>query len=97
MRMLVKYSAYVDFDKDFNEKEKDYYLSFVKKDDVIDVSFESLSELKNSVDEYKLADFIKSQKFISEVSQYDDYKEFFGDVNTLVFYGKDIPVKFDHL
>lgn len=92
MRMLVKYTAYVDFDKEGKETDRSYYLSFVKKDDVMDIPFDSMEALQSKVSKYTLAEYVKSSEFRAEVEAYDDFQDFFKDVDTLVLYGDSIPV-----
>lgn len=94
MRMLVKYTSFNDYDKDFKEVDRSWYLSFVKRDDVIDIPFESKDELAKKANEYTLADFVKSEEFKNELESFEDAREFFGDIDTLVLYGKDIKVNF---
>ena len=97
MRMLVKYTAYVDFDKDGQETDRSYYLSFVKKDDVMDIPFASMEELQNTAGKYSIADYVKSAEFKTAVEAYDDYKEFFLGVDTLVLYEDSILVDLSNL
>lgn len=97
MRMLVKYTAYVDFAQDGTELERNYYLSFVKKDDVIDIPFDSMETLQNQAGKYSIADYIKSPEFKKEAQAYDDYREFFAGVETLVLYEDSIAVDFSSL
>lgn len=94
MRMLVKYTAFVDFDAQGEETDRSYYLSFVKDDDVMDLPFESLEALKTKANEHTLADYVNSQEFQEAISAYEDHGEFFSQVDTLVLYGKGIGVNF---
>ncbi|MFB0917453.1 MAG: hypothetical protein QMB63_00085 [Clostridiaceae bacterium] len=94
MRMLVKYTAYIDFDSNGDETDRSYYLSFVKKDDVMDIPFESLEDLKSKASKYTIAEYIKSKDFLEKASVYEDYKDFFEDVGVLVLYEDTISVKF---
>lgn len=94
MRMLVKYTAYIDFDANGDETDRSYYLSFVKKDDVMDIPFDSLEELKNRASKYTIGEYIKSADFKEKASVYDDYEDFFKDVDALVLYEETIPVNF---
>lgn len=97
MRMLVKYTAYIDFDKDGQETDRSYYLSFVNKDDVMDIPFPSMEALRQQAGRYSLADYVRSQEFKEEIAVYDDYQEFFKDVDVLVLYEEAIPVDFSAL
>ena len=92
MRMLCKYTSYTDYDENFKEVDKSWYLSFVKKDDVIDIPFESKEEMIKKANKYSLKEFVASAEFKSEIKEFDDYKEFFGDIDMLVFYDSDISV-----
>ncbi len=94
MRMLVKYTAYVDFDKEGKETDRSYYLSFVKKDDVMDIPFESMNDLQKKADRFTIAEYIKTPEFLEEIRSYDDYREFFQDVDVLVLYDESVPVDF---
>lgn len=94
MRMLVKYTAYVDFDQNGKETDRSYYLSFVNKDDVMDIPFESLAEMMDSASKYHIAEYVQSGDFIAKAGVYDDYEEFFKGVDVLVLYDEAIPVKF---
>lgn len=94
MRMLVKYTASVDLNSDGTEKERGYYLSFVKSDDVMDIPFETFEEMSKKASEYTIGEYVNSDEFIEKVSVYDDYKEFFSDIDTLVLYDKAVGVKF---
>lgn len=97
MRMLVKYTAYVDFDRDGKETDRSYYLSFVKKDDVMDIPFETMESLQKKAGKFSIAEYIKTAEFKSSVEAYDDFKEFFLDVETLVLYDDSVPVDFSSL
>lgn len=92
MRMLVKYTAFIDLDQAGEEVERSYYLSFINKDDVIDIPFESLEELQTKAGRYTLAEFVKSDEFKEKIEEFDDLEEFFADVETLVLYDESIPV-----
>ena len=97
MRMLCKYTSYTDYDEHFNETDKSWYLSFVKKDDVIDIPFESKEELEKLAGRYSLKAFLGSERFLSEIREFDDYRDFFGDTDTVVLYGTDIPFSIDEI
>lgn len=92
MRMLVKYTAFIDLNQAGEEVERSYYLSFINKDDVIDIPFESLEELQTKAGPYTLAEFVKSDEFKEKIEEFDDLEEFFADVETLVLYDESIPV-----
>ena len=92
MRMLVKYTAFIDLNQAGEEVERSYYLSFINKDDVIDIPFESLEELQTKAGRYTLAEFVKSDEFKEKIEEFDDLEEFFADVETLVLYDESIPV-----
>ena len=93
MRMLVKYTAFIDLNQAGEEVERSYYLSFINKEDVIDIPFESLEELQTKAGKYTLAAFMKSDEFKEKVEEFDDMEEFFRDVETLVLYDESIPVE----
>ena len=95
--MLVKYTAYVDFDHDGKETDRSYYLSFVKKDDVMDIPFSSMEELQKNAGKYSIAEYVKSAEFKADVKAYDDYKEFFQGVDTLVLYEDSVLVDLSSL
>lgn len=97
MRMLVKYTAYVDFDRDGTETDRSYYLSFVKKDDVMDIPFESMEELQKKAGKFTIADYVKTEGFKTDVAAYDDFQDFFKDVDTLVLYEESVPVDLSSL
>lgn len=97
MRMLVKYTAYVDFDKDGKETDRSYYLSFVKKDDVMDIPFASMEDLQKTAGKYSIAEYVKSAEFKTDVKAYDDYKEFFQGIDTLVLYEDSVLVDLSSL
>lgn len=97
MRMLVKYTAFIDLDHMGEEVDRSYYLSFVNKDDVMDLPFDSLDELQKKAGKYTLADFMKSEEFKEKTVDYEDTEEFFKSVDTLVLYDESIPVDLTHL
>ncbi len=97
MRMLVKYTAFIDLDQMGEEVDRSYYLSFVNKDDVMDLPFDSLDELQKKAGKYTLADFMKSEEFKEKTVDYEDTEEFFKSVDTLVLYDESIPVDLTHL
>ncbi len=92
MRMLVKYTAFIDLDQDGNETDRSHYLSLIRKDDVMDLPFDSIEELKQKAGKYTLADYVKSEEFKEKILAYDDYEEFFRDVDTMVLYQDAIAV-----
>lgn len=92
MRMICKYTSFNDYDENFKETDKSWYLSFVKKDDVIDIPFDNREEMEKMANKYTLKDFISSEKFLNEIKEFDDFKDFFGDIDVLVFYGNDIHI-----
>lgn len=92
MRMLVKYTAFIDLDQDGNETDRSHYLSLIRKDDVMDLPFDSIEELKQKAGKYTLADYVKSEEFKEKILAYDDYEEFFRDVDTMVLYQDSIAV-----
>ncbi|KAF5058535.1 hypothetical protein [Proteiniclasticum sp. QWL-01] len=97
MRMLVKYTAFIDMDQDGQETDRSYYLSFINKDDVMDLPFDSLEELKEKCDSVHLAEYIKSGEFKEKAESYEDFREFFQGVDTLVLYDKSIAADFSVL
>lgn len=97
MRMLVKYTAFIDLDQDGNETDRSHYLSMIRKDDVMDLPFDSIEELKLKASKYALADYVKSEEFKEKIQAYDDHLEFFRDVDTLVLYQDSIAVDFSAL
>ena len=92
MRMLVKYTAFIDLDQDGNETDRSHYLSLIRKDDVMDLPFDSIEELKQKAGKYTLADYVKSEEFKEKILAYDDHEEFFRDVDTMVLYQDSIAV-----
>ncbi len=92
MRMLVKYTAFVDFDQDGKEMDRSYYLSFVNKEDVMDIPFPSMEALKEKAGQYTIAKYITTDEFREAISVYDDHREFFKDVDVLVLYEHAIAV-----
>lgn len=92
MRMLVKYTAFIDLDQDGNETDRSHYLSLIRKDDVMDLPFDSIEELKQKAGKYTLADYVKSEEFKEKILAYDDHEEFFRDVDTMVLYQDAIAV-----
>ena len=92
MRMLVKYTAFIDLDQNGNETDRSHYLSLIRKDDVMDLPFDSIEELKQKAGKYTLADYVKSEEFKEKILAYDDYEEFFRDVDTMVLYQDSIAV-----
>lgn len=97
MRMLVKYTAFIDLDQDGNETDRSHYLSLIRKDDVMDLPFDSIEELKLKASKHALADYVKSEEFKEKIQAYDDHLEFFRDVDTLVLYQDSIAVDFSAL
>lgn len=92
MRMLVKYTAFIDLDQNGAEVDRSHYLSFIRKDDVMDLPFDSMEELKQKAGRYSLADYVRSEEFQEKIQAYEDHAEFFKDVDTLVLYGDSIAV-----
>ena len=97
MRMLVKYTAYVDFDEKGSEVDRSYYLSFVNRDDVMDIPFPSMEALKERAGRYTIGEYIRTAEFQEAVSVYDDYRDFFRDVDVLVLYDNAVAVDFHEL
>lgn len=97
MRMLVKYTAYIDLDQNGAETDRSHYLSFINKEDVMEIPFASMEDLQKKAGQYTLADYIRSNEFKEEIRVYDDYKEFFEGVDTLVLYGESIAADFSNL
>lgn len=97
MRMLVKYTAFVDFNKDGEEMDRSYYLSFVRGEDVMDLPFESMAELQKKASAFSIAEYVKGPEFLEKIKDYADYQEFFGDVNTLVLYDDSVGVDFSEI
>lgn len=97
MRMLVKYTAYVDFDAAGTEVDRSYYLSFVNGEDVMDIPFPSMESLKEMAGRYTIGDYIRSDEFKDAISVYDDYGDFFRDVDVLVLYHEAVAVDLGHL
>ncbi|PKK38749.1 hypothetical protein ABB02_02055 [Clostridiaceae bacterium JG1575] len=97
MRMLVKYTAFIDFDQEGQEVDRSYYLSFVRGEDVMDIPFDSMEALKEKAAEHTLASLVTSDEFKKEVQSFDDYREFFQDIDVLVLYEASIPVQLNAL
>lgn len=97
MRMLVKYTAYVDFDETGSEVDRSYYLSFVNRDDVMDIPFPSMKALQEKAGRSTIAEFIRSVEFKEAASVYDDYRDFFRDVDVLVLYDHAVAADFSEL
>lgn len=97
MRMLAKYTVFMDLDDMGHKIDESFYLSFVKGEEIMDIPFDTFDEMKKFTDKEKIQENIESQDFKEKIGVYDDSNEFFKDTDFLVVNGRTLPVDFSFL